>query len=697
MDQARPWPYGRGSSSNTSAFNNSPGSRITAKLAASIDSLYLILGGNTGKDEIETALKIAGGNADFAYDVLITSPKPERRDQQKMIEDHAVLSGVSDMANRDDVCEIIKVLPLQSSRYILAMYNHCRQNKQDTISRILDDYAITTKESNKLEGSGMGKGKGKDAITEDRAVKSELLPERFGKCNPFTATPRASSSESEDLPAFTPGSSFGSSSQSPKQAIAMRPAAKGFNELADNLEVPATKVETDSDEDYQSDIDMNNVKNELENNEEEEDDIYGLFAKDRAAGSESGSEATLAASDSDVEDNTPDAARGNGEGDVNMTLETSNREEETEVELSDKDKQAFLKELFPKASRNEIERELTLNEENMEAAAADLEIQFGLGGSEAGEQERSVSPGIGPSRARKPENHKRRSAAMDEGRQSKRVRCDKNDEGEDTDELDAADKWVLKLLHSESGIQIELDSGVHPCKIADNFLRYIPGFRIWLDENPARAGVDRTLKVSEVSLETFNLAMQWAVCSTGRLTRTQRRSKTIEVTAFVDLAIFASTVNLSLGKASATFMTKLKALLVKHRDALKGVHIAKAFKNLEPGHQVCNLLVQASIRPYAEFQNSGDDRNMIAGSGSESESESESDADLNSAQRAAYRRARFCFNSELKKFEVYRTQLLDEFHHVWWGRINHNYKHSRKHLCSRTSLTDPLTDESFEI
>lgn len=195
--------------------------------------------------------------------------------------------------------------------------------------------------------------------------------------------------------------------------------------------------------------------------------------------------------------------------------------------------------------------------------------------------------------------------------------------------------------------------------------------------------------------------MQLAICSVGQMTAVQRLSTTSDLTALVDLAIFAKTVNLALGLGkNGWIMEKLKTILVNHRDALKGSHIREAFEKLDDGHPVRKLLVKASIRPYAEFRYTGTNISRPGSnshSHSDSEADSESDRALNPAQRAAYCRTRFRFHSELKGCREYRTDLHDEYEDVWFSRDSRDKTYSPKHCCHITTLIDPLTGEDFDV
>ncbi|KAH7364488.1 hypothetical protein BKA65DRAFT_572875 [Rhexocercosporidium sp. MPI-PUGE-AT-0058] len=566
---------------------------------------------------------------------------------------------------------------------------------------LFDEYPIPTRA--KVEDTGNSNGK---------VIKSEPSSGTFGSSNAFNVTPlRETSSESEGhgQPRATPGSD---GSQSSKQKLPMRPVTSSFNNLPGTPEaqVSVTRVKTDNDGydlNSGSDIETSLIKHEAK--EEEEEDIYGLPTEDKIVSLNS----TPDDDDDDVEIDvnmfTPkedssnsdlDSPASDSDGGASRAsdMDISDGSDEQQAPMSTSEKEAYLLELFPTAG-NQAGIELLVANGDIEEAAAELAEQLGSGRASE-DVERSVSPGVGSSCLKKLEKvNKRRAQASTEERQTKRYRRDEdsdNDE-EEVNDLDSADKWVLKFLHSDTGMQIELDSGIHPCRIPENYLRQVPGFRSWLDANPPQmqAGIDRRiLKVLDVSLNIFNLAMQWVVCSTGQPNLAQRQSKMIEINAFIDLAIFAAKVNIGLGKEGGSFTMKLKAILVKHR-ALKGFHIRKAFEKLRAGHQVRKLFAQASIRPYVEFHHAGEDL-IEAESDSETIDENER-GHLNPAQRAAYRKDRFCFHLEFKQIESYQNELLKEFHRVWWTRHSRDEKHGRNHFCRITTLTDPLTNERFEI
>ncbi|KAH6709543.1 hypothetical protein BKA61DRAFT_696236 [Leptodontidium sp. MPI-SDFR-AT-0119] len=708
------------------SFNNmTPENRAEA-----VNSLYEALQGFKTKEEIEKTLVVTQGNIGFAYDILFNAmsqessqAKEQERPQEKMIGDYEVLNSISNLDVRAEVGQIIEMLPFHNPRDILKMYRHSNRDKEKTVARIFDGYVIPDAKSNtkvKVEDTGSGKGKiikleaSSSTFSSSKPVNNNTFGNNsFSNIHPFSnhtfdsTLCRGTSSESEDHPRDTPGSS---GSSQPEQGIPMRPAWS-FDEMpgtsgSPQVQVPATRVNTDNDNDNDNDgYDLDNSEPDVEmaliKEDLEEEDIYGLSADDKVANLDSSSD------DDDIDMSPPKEESSSSESDSDSDSDgqgaspfasdidsSGNESNEQGDELTEEQKKQELLNLFPRAGINAIGIHLQLNKGNMEKAVADLEKEFGFRGNSPAE--RSLSPGIGPSCPRKSANLKRQAEASIEGRrQTKRSRWGEEDldAEEDVNELDSAEKWVLNLLHSDTGIQIELDSGIHPCHLPENALRRVPGFRAWLAANPLRSGVERIMKVSEVSLEIFNLAMQWAVCSVGQLTRVQRKSKASEITAFIDLAIFASKVNIGLGKENGAFMTKLKAILIKYQGALQGSHVRKAFENLRTGHQIRKLFIQASLRPYVEFHNAGENL-METG---ESDSESIDEGRLNPAQRAAYRKDRFCYHSEFKQIEDYQNELLKEFHRVWWARNSQDQKYGKKHFCHITTLTDPLTGERFEV
>lgn len=245
------------------------------------------------------------------------------------------------------------------------------------------------------------------------------------------------------------------------------------------------------------------------------------------------------------------------------------------------------------------------------------------------------------------------------------------------------------MWNSSDGVLIRLDSGTHSCKIPESSLRKFNAFRRHFDDNPEEAAKEKNLTVPNVSRQTFDLALQWAICHNGSVERAQRRNKSHEIAAFVDLAVFAADVGLKLGDY---FTKKVKSILLHDRDSLRGNHITEAFGNLQPNHPLCKLFVETAWMPYAEFyrKDEGVRRADI-------DSDSDDDVqNLNSAQRQAYYAEKFCYQREFDNVERFHYALLDEFHKSWANRTVTEQRYG-KLLHNQTELMDPLTLEPLII
>ncbi|KAI9053362.1 hypothetical protein LZ554_002321 [Drepanopeziza brunnea f. sp. 'monogermtubi'] len=393
------------------------------------------------------------------------------------------------------------------------------------------------------------------------------------------------------------------------------------------------------------------------------------------------------------------------------------------------DKVEHLMTVCPTAGRSKCAVELQLADGNVEEAFRELEGEFGVGGEmceesaddEDDESEESDDDDEGeisiarvkrpaslkrrarPSKQSRPQKRRHRAgeetAAALEGRKIKSTEEEEEDDDDDDDDddeaegLEPASQWVQSTIHADDGLTILLDTGIHACKIPRKILRKLPA----LKEEAESIDDDGSLQVPHVSQHTFDLALQWAVCKNGRLEEAQRKDRAAEVGAYVDLAVFASRVGLGLGSSqSSPLLARLRAVLASDRDALRGTHIREAYTRLGEGHRVRKLLLQASVKPYAQFkhQDPADDD----GDDSEDVSAEEEALALNSAQRASYLKDRFRFGAEMRAIQAYRYDLMEEFQRVWWRRTSHEVRYSRTaHWCTRTELTDPLSNEQFFI
>ena len=439
------------SSQTLSSRPTSLSASTAAETQASIDYLYDLLEQRVSKKKIKNGLEAAGGDRDIAFDFLFGSSfaggegedkdEDDEAEQMKIQEYHEDINGIVDPTVRREINEITSICPSESMKHILNMYRHFHKNKNETISALVDGYIIPNEKfGKKIKEEYTGKGKGKEAATS-KTIKSE--PSEYFSNNPF-ASHRDTSSEVDFRIRYTTPSS--SSRSTPQRALPTRSARSaewsfdGLPPLPESPKIVGRGVKTNNDGFdliYNSDVEMLPVKNEAE--VDEDDDIYGLPAEDKATGSRKTAASISSSSDdedededvimsppkddliteSDLEDEIDDdddddieistdagnlktkkAARS-----TNLSRDDSEEDVEDEVELTQEEKEAHLLSLFPKAGIDAVRRELQLNQGQMTETAADLEDQYGLGGSSG--PDRSVSPGVGPSRPRLPESRKR--------------------------------------------------------------------------------------------------------------------------------------------------------------------------------------------------------------------------------------------------------------------------------------------------
>ena len=424
-------------------------SASTTEAQASIDYLYDLLEQRVSKKKIKNGLEAAGGDRNIAFDFLFSSSfaggegedkdEDDEAERVKIQEYHEVINSIVDPTIRRDINEITGICPAESPRHVINMYCHFNKNKNETISALVDGYIIPREkfdEKIKEEYTSKGKGKGKETAT-GKAIKSE--PSDNISKNPFIS--RKDTSEPSARGRYTPTSS--SSRSTPQRALPNRsvPSAEwSFSDLPSLLESPkvlARDLKTNDDGfdlTDDSDVEMLLVKSEA--GVEDDEDIYGLPAED--IGSRKAETFISSSSDDDEEDedediimsppkddliNESDLEGGTDDDDIDMSNLKANKaarstdlsrdgsedDIEHEVELTQEEKEAHLLSIFPKAGIDTVRRELQLNQGRMPETAADLEDQDGLGGSSG--PDRSVSPGVGPSRPRLPESRKRASCS----------------------------------------------------------------------------------------------------------------------------------------------------------------------------------------------------------------------------------------------------------------------------------------------
>lgn len=259
--------------------------------------------------------------------------------------------------------------------------------------------------------------------------------------------------------------------------------------------------------------------------------------------------------------------------------------------------------------------------------------------------------------------------------------------------LDCKDAQVnisCRRYFSESGgYSILLDCGLHDCKFPKAILENFKFFK----DNFTAGSTDGTspgleLRLSNVGRETFDLAVQWTVCKRIKLGVAQRTLKSTEISTVLELALLAA--NLGLLGTELDLAAYLKRVLVRYPNSLEPLHIQTAF-TLNNGHPICELFVQATLRPYAEFYHNNNGRLT-----ENNDSDSEDEQNLDAARRSFYLKSKFKFHREFKYLKDFRYALLEEFHKAWWHREIEDIRYGRL-LYDKTHMMDPLTGVKFTV
>ncbi|EKD17331.1 uncharacterized protein L3040_008979 [Drepanopeziza brunnea f. sp. 'multigermtubi'] len=714
---------------------------------------------NSPEDEIREAIHATDGDLDAAGMRLYGEPIEQHASASEeaaarrsvavdqKAADEEFLGTITEEAQRSDVRKLLEIFPNRKPSQIQQALR--RRNYEFT--EAAEDLADLSPSSSPEPPCSRPRLK----VRFTNRAGSHGAPPSSSSPSSSSGVPRLSNHESpsseSDSPIFTPRTTASVSPKTGSAVLPLRYADWGFGELGR----PKTPEKKRADDEMAHDGDSSTPKTKREGrapavsrpskwdhyiilDSDDADDVDMDSLLDRPVKKES-SPATSHESGREIDVDAllagVTAADGHNammiESDQNPSNNLFSKEPAPEGEgllgsISWDDKVEHLMTVCPAAGRSMCAVELQLADGNVEEAFRELEGEFGVGGamreesadeddeSEEGddedEVESSVARGKRPAslkRRARPSKHsrpqKRRHRAEEEAaaaaalEESRKIKSTEEEEGDDDDEaegLEPASQWVQSTIHADDGVTIILDTGSHACKIPRKILRKLPELK------GIESIDDGSLKVPHVSQHTFDLALQWAVCKNGRLEKAQRKDKAAEVGAYVDLAVFASRVGLGLGSSQSPLLARLRAVLTSDRDALLGTHIRQAYTRLGEGHRVRQLLLQASVKAYAQFKHqdpADDDDDDDDGDDSEDVSAEEALA-LNPAQRASYLKERFRFGAEMRSIKAYRYDLMEEFQRVWWRRTSHQVRYRRTaHWCTRTELTDPLSDEQFFI
>ncbi|CAL3964115.1 unnamed protein product [Diplocarpon coronariae] len=628
--------------------------------------------------EIRNAIVVSNGDLDEAGVYLYgerdmqppagSSPQDSiEEDWAKKDEDEAGLANIPDPETADNIRQLLQIFPRYSVSFILDALEATCHDPEDAAMSLAN---ALPPPSPGLRQDGPSNRKGKKAACSTSRLTSPKSPALF-KNEP----------ESDVSPVDTPRTTASLSPQIGTSYIPFRPAEFGssLDNVLDGSYSPLKKCV--GDEDVRMDCRASKFKRETGSGQ-----MSPGHCQEKAVGNE-------------WQRSNLDTLLGNSLAVIKRpaTREpTSNHTSEEKIDI--------LMALCPAAGKSRCRSELRLAQGNLEEAFEDLEHEFETGGEQAQESEaKEEEEEEGDRESLSPDKYiaPRRSQVLKRGadvsadghRERKRARREDEsaDEQGENAGLESAFQWMKSTLQSNEGVTVILDSGPHPCRVPERFLRKIPLFATHLGSEVA--GPNANLRVRKVSEATFDLAMQYAVCHNGRVEPAQAKSKSDEITALVDLAICASQVGLRLGTNTSPFMVNLKALLVDHSEPLLGLHISKAFEHLEDGHRVRSLFVKAAFKSYATFNISGQD---IRRAGSDGEDSDESDAGLNPAQLAFYRTSKFRYHREFKRFNAFKLGLYEEFHAAWWNRTVHDIKYGRIRY-DETEIVDPLTKKRLLV
>lgn len=243
------------------------------------------------------------------------------------------------------------------------------------------------------------------------------------------------------------------------------------------------------------------------------------------------------------------------------------------------------------------------------------------------------------------------------------------------------------IFGESGGISITLASGNHPCKFPKSVLcRHFKFFEMQLNQQPAPMevacdGAEVTLELLDVDRAIFDLAIQLAITKSLRLHSSQSRTRSIEITALLELVVLATRLGLS--GAGHILAARLKEILVDRRNALQGSHIESAY-TLKRGHPIRKVIVQSLGRAYLvlrEGRMSKKAQLYRTGEG-------------DNARRSAFGGERFMFQDQLDSILEFNselsTQVIDIIH-------DRNEIMSRSGKTRTITYTDPLTEDEFSL
>lgn len=363
-------------------------------------------------------------------------------------------------------------------------------------------------------------------------------------------------------------------------------------------------------------------------------------------------------------------------------------------------KVAYLLELFPDVSSTELANELLIQGGNVQDTADQLlservkkqhrNIEDSRGSFEDQNQDNEQEETkTGPSNIAKPSQLKRPAGEKLEGF----TPLKKSRMNETKSHLPSASEWVRKIYDAQGKIQAVFDNGVkHPCTFPKSVIQNFTALQKELAALSAESA-EPSISVPGIDSATWDLAIQWIVCSDIQVDTTQCMTGADELSAILKLIKFAVKLGLDLHLTSPTssIMLRIKKILTASRDSLRARHVNFAY-SLPRGHPLREIFVKATFRPWLEFRYHPTDDSDDGGSDPQLEGE-------NTATQSFFGKKGFWLNKVLKGSNAvyaFRNELVELFTNAWHRREVPDPPLKKKGpKKTETRIKDPFTDEFF--
>lgn len=262
-------------------------------------------------------------------------------------------------------------------------------------------------------------------------------------------------------------------------------------------------------------------------------------------------------------------------------------------------------------------------------------------------------------------------------------------------QLPSASEWVRKTYDAQGAIQVGFDNGVkHPCKFPKSVLENFKA----LQKDLAAFSADNaepSIKVPDIDSATWDIAIQWIVCSDIQVDVAQRRTGADELSAVLRLIEFAVKLGLDLHLASPTsvVISTIRRILTDNRESLRGRHVKFAY-SFPRGHPLRELFVKATFRPWLEFRYHPTDDSDDGGSDPDLEGE-------DTATKSFFGNKGFWLNKVLKGSKAvygFKKELFELLENAWHRReVSDELPKKKGSKKTKTRIKDPFTEEFFVI